>query len=183
MRPANTGICTGNNNVLAGVPKRPDLWRVRIIDSWFDRGWPRRRFLNRAWLRQVVMNNWVAFDASHPRERRQCLSDLAITLHQNCVNDIERLILNFAFVQPLQNGRLRGLALAQQHLIHVAALFSLGRQTSRAAQVSLIGQYNEKFSLLTVGGVLHHPRRNLLVKRVNALARRLAAARRSTGAR
>src|SRR5438309_4349805 len=88
MRPANPGICTGNNNVLAGVPKRPDLWRVRIIDSWFDCGWPRRRFLNRAWLREVVMNNWVAFDASHPRERRQCLSDLAITLHQNCVNDV-----------------------------------------------------------------------------------------------
>ena len=139
MRPANPSVCTGNNNVLTGVPKRPDLWRVRITDSWFDCSWPRRRFLNRAWLRQVVMNNWVAFNASHLRERRQCLSELAITLHQNCVNDVERLILNFAFVQLLQNGPLRGLALAQQRFIHVAALLSLGRQTSRAAQVGLIG--------------------------------------------
>src|SRR6266436_10041383 len=112
MRPANPSVSTGNNSVLSGVPKRPELWRVRIIDSLFDCSWPRRRFLNRAWLRQVVMNNWVAFNASHLRERRQCLSDLAITLYQNCVNDVERLILNFAFGQPLQNGRLRGLALA-----------------------------------------------------------------------
>src|SRR5438093_7813585 len=139
MRPAITRICAGNHDVLTGVPKRPDLWRVRIIDSWFDRSWPRRRFLNRAWLRQVIMNNRVAFNASHPRECCQCLSDLAITLHQNCVDDVERLILNFAFAEPLQNGRLRRLALAQQRFINVAALFSLGRQTIRAAQVSLIG--------------------------------------------
>src|SRR5262249_28658014 len=40
MRPAHAGIRAGNNNVLTCVPKRPDLWRVRITDSWFDRGWP-----------------------------------------------------------------------------------------------------------------------------------------------
>jgi hypothetical protein len=66
-----------------------------------------------------------------------------------------------AFAQPLQNWFLRGLGLAQQGLKDVSSLLSLGRQTGRAAYVGLVGQHNEKLSLLTVGGMFHHPRRNL----------------------
>src|SRR2546430_11310639 len=89
-----------------------------------------------------------------------------------------------AFAQPLENWFLRGLALVQQGVIHVARLFSLSRQTVRAAQVSLVSEHNEKFCLLSVGGVFHHPRRNLLVERVvlNALTHRLRRSR-STCAR
>ncbi len=47
-------------------------------------------------------------------------------------------------------------------LIDVAALFSLGLQIGRAAQVGLISKHNEKFSLLAVSGVFHHPRRDLV---------------------
>src|SRR6266516_6486960 len=86
--------------------------------------------------------------------------------------------------QPLQNWFLRGLALVQQGVIHVARLFSLSRQTVRAAQVGLLSEHNEKFCLLSIGGVFRHPRRNLLVERVvlNALTHRLRRSR-STCAR
>lgn len=41
MRPANPGVGTGNNNVLAGVPKRPNLRSMRVLNSRFDSGWSR----------------------------------------------------------------------------------------------------------------------------------------------
>ena len=56
------------------------------------------------------------------------------------------------------------------------------------AQVGLVSQHNEKFRLLTIGSVFHHPRRDLLrgrkVERVvlNALTHRLRRSR-STCAR
>ena len=37
MRPANTGIGAGNNDVLPGESQRPYLRRVRVIDPWLDR--------------------------------------------------------------------------------------------------------------------------------------------------
>ena len=116
MRPANTSVRAGNNNVLASIAKRPYLGGVGITDSRFDCGRHFRsiRHLDGPWLREVVMNNRVAVQARYVRPGRQCLSDLAITtLHQNCVNDVERLILNVVLVQVLQNWALRALALAQ----------------------------------------------------------------------
>ena len=38
MRPANAGIGARNNDVLPGESERPDLRRVRVVDSRFDRG-------------------------------------------------------------------------------------------------------------------------------------------------
>src|SRR6266513_1233621 len=67
-----------------------------------------------------------------------------------------------AFAQPLQNWFLRGLSLAPQGLIDEASRLSLARQTGRAAQICLVSEHNEKFSLLTVSSVFHHPRRNLV---------------------
>ena len=44
MRPANTGIGACNHNSLAGESKLPNLRRVRVIDSWFNRlRYPRLR--------------------------------------------------------------------------------------------------------------------------------------------
>ena len=37
MRPANTGIGAPNNNSLAGETEVPNLRRVRVINSWFNR--------------------------------------------------------------------------------------------------------------------------------------------------
>src|SRR6266496_4268262 len=71
-------------------------------------------------------------------------------------------MFNGAVAQPLQNWFLRGLSLAQQGLIDVASLLSFSRQTRRAAQVGLVSEHNEKFSLLIVSSVFHHPRRNLV---------------------
>ena len=45
------------------------------------------------------------------------------------------------------------------------ALFGLGWQTGRAAQIGLIREYNKKFSLLSVDRVFHHPRRDLVRRR------------------
>ena len=67
-----------------------------------------------------------------------------------------------AIAQPLQNRTLCGLGLVQQSLIHESPLFSLGRETRGRAQVGLIGKHNEKFGLLAISGVFHHPRRDLV---------------------
>ena len=42
MRPANSGISAGYNNVLSGKTQRPHLGRMRVIDARFDRGGLRR---------------------------------------------------------------------------------------------------------------------------------------------
>src|SRR6266487_861518 len=92
-------------------------------------------------------------------------------------------MLNAAFGQPLQDRRLRGLGLVQQRVKDEAALFSLSLQGRSRAQVSLISQHDEKFSLLPVSRVFDHPRRDLL--RSDRLVRRAAlttGARRSDGA-
>jgi hypothetical protein len=61
MRPANTSIGAGNDNVLPSVTKRPNLWCVRVSDTRLDcRRSRRRRFLYRAWPRQVIVDNWIA---------------------------------------------------------------------------------------------------------------------------
>jgi hypothetical protein len=77
-------------------------------------------------------------------------------------------MFNRAVAQPLQDSFLRCLALVQQSLIHEACLLILGLQSVRAAQVGLISEDNEKFGLLTVCCVFHHPRRNL-VRRSNSV--------------
>jgi hypothetical protein len=61
MRPALASIRAGNHNVLPGEPERPDLGCVRVSDPRLDRRRSRsRRFLYRAWLRQVIVDNWIA---------------------------------------------------------------------------------------------------------------------------
>jgi hypothetical protein len=61
MRPALAGIRAGNNDVLPGETERPNLWRVGVLDSRLDRRRLRSRcFLYRAWLRQIIMDNWIA---------------------------------------------------------------------------------------------------------------------------
>ena len=70
MRPANTGIGASNHNSLAGETELPDLRRVRVIDSWFDRlRYPRlrRRFSYRIRLRKV---NCERADCLLPAPRR-----------------------------------------------------------------------------------------------------------------
>jgi hypothetical protein len=61
----------------------------------------------------------------------------------------------------LQDWFLCGLGLAQQGLIDEASFLGLGRQTCCAAQVGLVSEDNEKFCLLPVACVFHHPRRDL----------------------
>ena len=84
MCPSLTSIGTGYHNVLPGVTERPDLWRVRVLDSRFDRLRTlevRRRFSDRARLRQGIVDTRIAFHSRHIGPSCQCLSDLAITLH------------------------------------------------------------------------------------------------------
>jgi hypothetical protein len=81
MRPANTGIGTGDDNVLPRVPKCPNLRRMRVLDPWFDRSRPRRRLLDRSGSRKVIMDYRVAFYSRHVRPGRQRLSYLALSLN------------------------------------------------------------------------------------------------------
>ena len=72
MGPALASVGAGNNNVLAGKPKRPDLWRVRVLDSGFDgsRSVTVSRSFNGTRSRQVVMDNRIAGDARDVRTGR-----------------------------------------------------------------------------------------------------------------
>jgi hypothetical protein len=124
------------------------------------------------------MNPWVALDTHYLRASSQRVGDLASPFDQNSVNDVERMILYVAVAQPLQDWLLRPLGLLQQGLINEAALFGLGWQTGRAAQIGLIREYSKKFSLLSVGRVLRHPRRDL-VRRSESVRWRTGVTRRS----
>ena|SRR5882724_5919930 len=70
-------------------------------------------------------------------------------------------MLDSAFAQPLQNGALRRLALVPQRIVHVTTFFSFRAQSRCRAQVCLVSEHNEEFSLLATRGMLNHPRRNL----------------------
>src|SRR5439155_279911 len=135
------------------------------------------RFRDRASFRKVIVNVRVACDACHVRTGRQRFGKLAVSFHQNCVNDIERLILDVAITQPLKDWPLGALGLFQQGLMNEAALFGFSWQISGRTQISLICQQDKKFSLLSVGSVFHYPRRDLLYRRrmKRALRRQLNA--------
>jgi hypothetical protein len=81
MRPANTGIGTGHDNVLSGESQCPHLGRVRVLDAQLDRGRLRRSFLYMVRLRQVIVDARVAFHSRHVWTSCQCLSDLAVSLY------------------------------------------------------------------------------------------------------
>ena len=99
--------------------------------------------------------------ATSGRAANAC-DDFASAFHQNRVNDIEGAMLKPMFAQPLQDWSLRGLAFVQQAVIHVPALFSLGVQGRGGTQIGLVGEDNEKFCLLSIGSVFHHPWRDFL---------------------
>jgi hypothetical protein len=63
---------------------------------------------------------------------------MAISLNQNCVNNVERTMLEATIAQPLQNWLLCALGRAPEGFIHEAAFLGLGGQTGRTAQVRLI---------------------------------------------
>ena len=69
-------------------------------------------------------------------------------------------MLKPAFTKPLQDWTLSRLRFVEKRLEHEPTLFGLRLQMRRRAQVSLVGQYNEKLRLLTITSVLHHPRRD-----------------------
>ena len=84
MRPPLARIGAGHYNILARESKRPHVRRVRVSYSWFDyrrRLRLRRRFFDSARLRQVIVDTRIAFHSRHIPPGRQCLGDLAGSLH------------------------------------------------------------------------------------------------------
>ena len=84
MRPANTGIRAGNNDVLPGESQGPHLRRMRVIDARLDRFRTlevRRRIDGRAGLRKLVLDVRIAFYPRHVRPRCQRLGDLTAPFH------------------------------------------------------------------------------------------------------
>src|SRR5437870_5370582 len=71
-------------------------------------------------------------------------------------------MLDAAFTQPLQDLPLRHLRFVPERVMNEAALFSFSAQSGSGAQVSLIGQHDQKFRLLTVSRVFHYPEGDLL---------------------
>jgi hypothetical protein len=168
MCPANPGIGARNNNSLAAKSECPHVRRMRVDNPRLDRrrrSGLRRRFLDRASFRKVIVNNRVACHVRHVRTGSQHFSESAVSFHQNRVNDIERLILNLSFAQPLKDWPLCALGLFQQGLINEAAFFGFSWQICCRSQICLICEHDKKFSLLSVGGVFRYPRRDLLHRR------------------
>ena len=139
MCPANTGIRTGNHDSLPLEPERPHIRRMRVSNSRLDRRWRRRtagsyrRLLDRASLRKVIVNKRIACDSRHVRASRQRIGDLTSAFHHDGVNDIERLMFDVAFAQPLKDRPLRGLGLFKQGLINEAGLFRFSLQIGSRA--------------------------------------------------
>ena len=111
MRPAHACVGTRHHNVLSSETQCPYLGSVHVIDAGFNRRRPlhvRRRLFNSLWLRQMILNVRVAFYPGHLRPGRQCLGNIARAFYQNCVHNVEGLMLESAFTQPLQEWALRG---------------------------------------------------------------------------
>src|SRR5215471_5432107 len=99
MGPANAAISAPNNNSLAGETELPDLRRVGVTDSRLDRlrsPRSRRRFSHRTGFRKEIFNVRIAFYPRNIGPGCEGLRDLAGSLHQNCVHDVERAMLKAA---------------------------------------------------------------------------------------
>ena len=83
MRPANTGIRARYNNVLSGKAQRPYLGRVRVTDARLDCRRPlerRRRLARSLWLRKMILDEWISFNARYVWPSCQCFGDLSCSL-------------------------------------------------------------------------------------------------------
>ena len=164
MRPSNTGVGACHHNILPIESERPHIRRMRVSDSRLNRRRSlrlRRRISRGPKLRKRILNVRIALNTRDIRPSSQSLGDLAAAIYQNCVNDIERLIFEPSFAEPLQNRALGGLALTPKSILHVGTFLGFCRQSRRTTQVGLISEYHEKLRLLTVGGMFHDPSRNL----------------------
>ena len=139
MCPANTGIRTGNHDGLPLESERPDIWRVRVSNPRLNRHRRRRaagsqrRLFDRTSLRKVIVNKRITCNPRHIRASSQRVGNLTSAFHKDRINDIKRLMLDFAVTQPLQDRLLRTLGLLQQGLINEAALFRFSLQIGSRA--------------------------------------------------
>ena len=111
MRPAHASVCAGNDNLLPSETQRPDVWRVRVSDPRFDRQRGERLDRRFSRFRKIIVNDRVAFYPRHIRPAANASAICRVAFHQNCINNVEGLMLNAAFAQPLQDRPLRGLRL------------------------------------------------------------------------
>ena len=82
--PANTGICTRNDDALPGETESPYVRRVRVSDPPLDRRRSARLRTsdrNGAPLRKRIVNLRVAFYTGHIGPDGQCLRDLPSAFH------------------------------------------------------------------------------------------------------
>ena len=174
MRPANASVGASNNDSLAGVEERPNIGRMSVAYSRFDRSRPLRlrRSFDRALLRQIVFNARITFNPGDVRPRGELIDDFTAAFHQDCVNDVERTVLDGAVAQELQNSVLRCLRLGLQSLEYESTLFSLAREIRGRANVGLISEDDQKFCLLSIGSVFDHPWRDLVrpIQRLSGLS-------------
>src|SRR5262245_25579885 len=116
MRPANASVGASNNDSLAGVEERPNIGRMSIAYSRFDRSRPLRlrRSFDRALFGQMVFNVRITFNPSDVRPIRELLDNFTAAFHQDCINDVEGSMFDGTIPKPLQNWFLCGLRLLEQ---------------------------------------------------------------------
>ena len=78
-------------------------------------------------LRQRIVNVRIAFNSRQVLPASQRFGYFLSAFHQDRVNNVKGAMLDPAFTQPLQDTRLRRLALVPQRIIHTAALCNLRR--------------------------------------------------------
>ena len=93
-----------------------------------------------------------------------CLQRIRYTGKPICVPADVKTYANglaLTFTQPLQDWSLSRLRLIGKRLEHELTLLGFGSQVRGRRHVGLVGQYHEKFGLLTVGSVFNNPGRDL----------------------
>src|SRR5262245_43731736 len=105
MRPANASVGASNNDSLAGVEERPNIGRMSVAYSRFDRSRPLRlrRSFDRALFRQIVFDVWITFNPGDVRPSRELLEDFTAAFHQDCINDVEGSMFDGTIAKPLQD--------------------------------------------------------------------------------
>ena len=92
MRPAVARIGAAQHTIFCPLnPQGPHLRCMCVVNPRLNRFRLQeegRRFIDGARLRQVIMDTRITFHPRDFRPGRQSLGDFAVSLHQNCVNNI-----------------------------------------------------------------------------------------------
>src|SRR6185295_12535216 len=108
-----------------------------------------------------VLDAGIAFDAAYFRPRGEGHHDIAVALHQDQVDNVERAVLDTIGLQPIQHWLLCLQSVAIESFVDVTTFLCLARESVGPTQAGLLIQDDEKLGGFTIPGSLEYPRRDL----------------------